>query len=364
MQKVALSILIAVAIMGCSKKPTQVLDISATKTISPVGFIYALPKTGFEVTVESQCVQYLPGPYAQFAEKYLGIKNIKGEPKSEWQIEKLIVKSFLEADMQQLYVVESTSGNQLNFIELNKNGLIVPLRNIHFSKDDELNSNSREQNGLTLYTDLSHTPFIASERTTHISRVFQDSAFVRVPVQKTIIVEKSIEDKAKEAADFIFSLRKRRLDLLSGDADFVAEGKAVEAVLKEINRLENEYVSLFIGKSQSYSVSNVFTYMPTSEASNSIILFRFSTTKGVLPVSDLSGSPVLISATIDEQWLNTDVFSAIAAEKSKPRPDALYYRIPVPVIVRITFGPNELFSKRETALQFGPLVRIPAKYIQ
>lgn len=363
MRIVSLFLIFILISTGCSKKTTRITEASSAKGFSSNGFIYALPRNVFMVSVESLGTHYTPGPFALFAEKYLGIKGVRTEPRTEWQITNSTISAGIEADLQQIFVVDPSPNNHLNISELNRNGLIIPIRNIAYISNNQTQLGASELPGV-LYTDLSHTPFIASERTSHISRVFKDSAFVRVPVSKTIIVEKSLEDKAREAADFIFSLRKRRFDMLSGDADFVAEGKAVEAVLKEINRLEKEYLTLFIGSTQNQKMVNTFQYTPAPETSGAIILFRFSTTKGVLPVSDLSGNPVLISTTLEEKWENTEVFSAISSEKSKPRTDALYYRVPVPVTIRLTYGTSELLNKRETAHQFGPLVRIPAKYLQ
>jgi hypothetical protein len=212
--------------------------------------------------------------------------------------------------------------------------------------------------------DLSATPFIAAEQTTHYTRVLQDSNFVRVPVHKSIVVEKSAEDKAREAADFIFSLRKRRFELLSGDADFVAEGKAAEIVLREISRLESEYLTLFIGKSQTSTATWWFDYSPDgSKKDASTILFRFSEAKGVLPVSDLSGSPVLMSINATDSWTGTEMFEQLAIENKITKPDAIYYRIPVPVQIKVHDSKVDFFSQKLTLYQFGPLVRMPSRFL-
>ncbi|PKP35963.1 MAG: hypothetical protein CVT98_09880, partial [Bacteroidetes bacterium HGW-Bacteroidetes-15] len=187
--------------------------------------------------------------------------------------------------------------------------------------------------------------------------------FIRVPVHKTVVIEKSLEDKAREAADFIFTLRKRRLELISGDADFVAEGKAAEAVFKEIDKLENEYLTLFVGKEFKQTFINWYDYAPSAGDSQTSILFRFSPSKGVLSPSDLSGSPVLISVTNENNWQGIELLSKLSIEKDIQRTDVVYYRLPVPVSIRINDSQAELFSQTLTFHQFGPLVRFPAKFI-
>jgi hypothetical protein len=362
MKKYYLLTLCATLLIGCSRNTTVIKPVKEVSLLSPKGFIYSLPKTCFEVTLESVLTTTTPGPYSRFAEKYLGITSVSTEAKSEWSIASIGIKPFYRADMSMLFAVEPAANTHINFVQLTNAGLIIPTHSIS-NNDKAFQTVSPIKNNATINTDLSPFPFIASEKTTYMSRVMQDSVFVKVPVHKTIVIEKSLEDKAREAADFIFLLRKRRFDLLAGDADFVAEGKAVEAVLAEIRRLEGEYLKLFIGQiHQQYFVST-FNYLPDQENKGSAILFRFSPSKGVLPVADLSGAPIIIATTIDEQWQSLDLFSSLSAEKGKPRSDAFYYRLPVPISIRVSFGQSELLQTQQLAYQFGTLVRVPISFI-
>lgn len=360
---ISLTLLVSLTAVSCSKKATVISPVSQTAGLSAQGMVYALPVTSFRVQVESVHQQAFPGPYAQFAERFLGIANVPLKAKSEWSIAHIDVIEDIEADMDVLFAVEPGDGFQSDFLMLSTMGLVIPLNNIRFQGSNQIGSKAQLQPSNVTFTDLSSTPFIAAERTTHYSRVLQDSTFVRVPVHKTVIVEKSLEDKAREASDFIFSLRKRRYELLAGDADFVAEGKAVEAVLREISRLEDEYLSLFVGKTFESKTMHWFDYTPKPNGDATTILFRFSPSKGVVPASDLSASPILISATSDQGWKSTELLNQLSTEKGNPRTDAVYYRIPVAGNIRITQGINDLYSKRITVYQYGPTVRIPAKFL-
>jgi hypothetical protein len=348
---------------SCTKKTTTIIPINQAQNLSPSGMIYALPKTNLSINVESKFTSVIPGPYAQFAQKYLGIINVPTTAKSFWIITKVEVLHDIQPDLQALFVVEPSSNYSVDFLSITNKGLIIPVGlasfkgHEHSVKDDKLLSD------LGRFHDLSSTPFISTERTTHYSRTFQDSSFVRVPVHKTIVVEKSLEDKAREAADFIFSLRKRRFELLSGDADFVADGKAAEAVLKEISRLEEEYLTLFVGKEYVRFENDWFNFSPASKEEGSSILFRFSSARGVLPSSDLSGSPILINITPKASWQDIEVLNQLTLEKGVQRSDAVYYRLPIPSNVRINDSNTEFYSQELTIYQFGPLVRIPARFI-
>lgn len=332
-------------------------------TLSPKGLIYALPKTCFKIHVQALHTSVLPGPYAPFAEKYLGISNVALSAKNQWEIESINIFPYIEADLNTLFVVEPTPDFNLGFLRLTSEGLIIPAGSAYFFGPEQDNFQQKEPLGLKGFYDLSPTPFIAAEKTTYYSRVLKDSVFVKVPVHKTVVVEKGIEDKAREAAEFIFSLRKRRFELLSGDADFVAEGKAVEAVLNEIRRLENEYLTLFTGKQLFSHLEQWFYHTPEPQGNETSILFRFSASRGVLPPTDLSGSPVLISVSLKNSWQGTDILKSLAAEKEVPRTDLVYYRLPVPVNIKITDSQSEFLSKTMTVHQMGPLVRVPSNFI-
>jgi len=362
MRKIVTILLISLLATACSKKTTTITPINLTSSLSPHGMVYALPLTTYRIKVESVQIIEIPGPYAQFAERFMGISNVITKKNSEWEIQSVDATSDNEADISALFVIEPNETFQSDFLKLTSQGLIIPTSNIHFDGINKVGMQPAPEPATPIYTDLSTTPFIVAERTTHYSRVFQDSTFVRVPVHKTVTVEKSIEDKALEAAEFIFLLRKRRFELLNGDADFIAEGKAAEAVLKEISKLEQEYLSLFIGKSFEQKSTHWFDYTPKPNGNSATILFRFSPSKGVVSASDLSGSPVLISASPNGEWQGTELLKQLSTEKETPRTDAVYFRIPIPIDLKVTFENQDLFHIRTSVYQFGPLVRMPANF--
>ncbi|HNV81934.1 MAG: DUF4831 family protein [Tenuifilaceae bacterium] len=351
-------------ICSCTKKATTTIaPLNEIQALSPKGMIYALPKTSLMVKVDAIHTSIIPGPYAQYAAKYLGIANVPLSAKNQWEIGKVDILWYNEADMDALYAIEPSPGFSPDFLRLTSEGLVIPAGAANYYKPDTQGEQQAFVSG-TDFLDMSPSSFIGSERTTHYSRVLQDSVFIRVPVHKTIVVEKSLEDKAREAADFIFSLRKRRFDLLVGDADFVAEGKAVEVVLNEISKLEKEYLSLFIGKTGTTASTHYFNYTPAANDEETSIIFRFSTTKGVLPSSDLSGNPVLLSVKKSDEWKDLEVLNSLAIEKKKPRNDLVYYRLPIPLSVRVYDSQSEYIAKIVGVYQLGPTLRLPARMVR
>ena len=49
-------------------------------------YLYALPQTVLKVEVAYQEIRHIPGPFREYAEKYLGITEVIRQNSSQWQI--------------------------------------------------------------------------------------------------------------------------------------------------------------------------------------------------------------------------------------------------------------------------------------
>lgn len=362
-KKIAMLIVVALLI-SCSKKPIQVATAENATSLNTKGLIYALPRTVLEVKVDAIKRVIVPGPYGRFALKYLGISDVPINKTEEWRISNIDIASVIESDPTALYAASPGDNTKIDFLKLCRSGLILPISGIGVNSTSVKDSRERDVDSKIFFTDLSTSPFIATEKATYYSQVQHDSVFVRVPIQKEMIVEKNIEEKARAAADFIFMLRKRRSDFLSVDADHNLNGDGLKIALDEISRLEQEYLSLFIGKTFTETSIHYFEYIPIQPEGESSIIFRFSGSKGVLPSSDLSGNPILLKSTpepIPESYER--LFSSIGFEKDKPINEVVYYRIPISATINISDGKNELLTRRVSICQYGPLVRMPLKFV-
>lgn len=68
---------------------------------------------------------------------------------------------------------------------------------------------------------------------------------------------------AQDAANAIFSLRRHRIDLVTGEAGENVFGAGLKAALEEIDRLEQEYLSLFLGKQFRQRIVREFSVVPS-----------------------------------------------------------------------------------------------------
>jgi hypothetical protein len=355
-----------VVLVSCkTTSETRVTKLENHTNISETGIIYALPRTNLNFEIEATRIDMIPGPYYEYAEKYLGIENVPEDKSIFWQISNIVVSSYNDIDPEQFYIVEPSGKMNIDINKLVQSGNIMPvnkLSEVIFS-NEFYGVNKLEQE--IVFTNLSTTKFVGKEKITYYKRVQRDSLFAKVPVTQIQSVYKSFEDKAEEAASFIFKIREKRFELLTGMADFYPEGKSMEIALKELNNLENDYLELFIGRKFTSYYKASFEFTPTiTELSQPYIIFRFNEGKGILPPNDLRGRPIIVELEKKDQLEN---FSYLMSDQVN-RPgtkykDKFYIRIPDLVNVKV-FDGNTLLSKRKVNIeQYGVVAPIPSMFL-
>ncbi len=172
----------------------------------------------------------------------------------------------------------------------------------------------------------------------------EDAGSLPVAVDRLSSAERSAEVAAKEAAEQIFSLRRARLDLVSGEFGDGVFGGGLESALKEIDRLEREYLALFYG-SRSVTTSVERFYVAVSESQPTTIVARFSPEKGLVAKSDLTGDIILVTITPSQMnYPQSDVKGTVA------------YRYANNSDVAVVYG-NEILARRILPIyEFGATV--------
>ena len=103
----------------------------------------------------------------------------------------------------------------------------------------------------------------------------QGADFARLQTDRLDMTETDLQTAARNAAAAIFSLRKHRLDLISGEA------------------VENVFGELFLGRRVVTTETRRFRVTP-AEGKLQQIVCRFSPDAGLLPANDLTGDIVLL----------------------------------------------------------------------
>lgn len=121
----------------------------------------------------------------------------------------------------------------------------------------------------------------------------------KVMVDRLAADELTQEEAAKRAAERIFELRAARQDILLGEYGDGVYGAGLEAALREIERLEGEYLKLFYGTRTITTTTHRYT-MPVSADMPNNVIARFNSEEGLLAKDNVAGDIVMVSVTPSE----------------------------------------------------------------
>ena len=313
------------------------------------GIVYALPRTVLRIKVVAEKSVYIPGPYHEFAEKYLGYANVQQSKKVTWTIKSVEVAPIGEADPNAYFRTKDTLSS---LISLLPDGRIAGVNSIEASSE-------------TLIYD---TQYLVNELLPNV--IFPDQAssdnyeiqLDSITGAETFVL-KSLDQKAQEVADYIIRLRKKRAYSILDPTDVVPEdGLGYKVFVEEAKRLEKEYVTLFLGKTFETEHEFVFNYIPDSKNVKNEILFRFAEDRGILPKTDISGKPITIELNKEQNAFNR-IDNLKDTDNPNPASYGLYYRVPVMAQMDIFNGIKPLYSARFPIAQFGLIAPLPDQLI-
>ena len=333
---------------------------SAQKATDPEGCVtYSLPSTTLVLDVEAVQENFYAGPYARFAEKYLGLK-VRQKDESSYQITKVGVSSYVEADLSKRYDLKlMNDAPDLSFLKLTESGL-VSFADAAFA---ETTVWTIPLPGRADFANKGVSSNLKSEATTLYRNEKNKSSFSKVSVQQNVVVEKSLEQKAAEAAQMIVKLRDYRIRILTGDTDATYSGEAMGAAVEELARLEEEYMSLFTGYSE-YKVQNkTFELVPDAERESQMyVAFRISDSAGLMSADNLSGKPVVLEvvAPAVKEVEPGEIDLPKGKAKKLEGMQKVNYLIPAVCTVKVKEGSELLNQTRIPVYQLGVLSSVPA----
>ena len=363
MRKIFIISAIAVLLAACSTPKAMQVKVSPlgeqVSNANELG-VYVLPRTVLKVDVILQERKSVPGPFREYAEKYLGIKEVIRQSESKWQILDFQLSPFSEVDPQmafQMHLMEGSYSNSTYEI-LQEKGLIMDGSTLvqEGIRGPELGIS--EDKDYVRFKDLGLTSNFEEKSSTMYKTIITDTGFVDVPVNRTITEQKSLSIKAQEAADFILELRTRRFELLTGEYDAFPQGVAMQAALDKLDELEAEYLSLFTGKMLLRKELRSWFLVPESGSDpSSFSLGVFSQQLGMVPEGMMEGSALKISLEPTGSTRNLDAY--FSGKNIGDELNLLYYRIPDVVELKLMLGTTELAKQRVSVYQAGALMSAP-----
>lgn len=329
----------------------------AQKKSDPQGLVtYSLPSTTITLDVEAVQEKFHAGPYAKFAEKYLGIKA-RQKDETTVQLTQIRMTPLVEADHSKRYTLNVKKGDiDATFLKLSSCGL-VSFADANFGDESVWRFPTKVSGD---FSDKGVSSNLTSESATLYRNAKTESAYNRVAVQQSMVVEKSLEQKAAETAQMILNLRQQRLQIVTGDTDATYSGEAMGAAIEELTRLEQEYMTLFVGYSDLQTQKMRFDVVPqANQESQMYVAFRLSDAAGLVPADNLSGKPVVMEIVTQDV-----VDPSVTADMLKNAKEVqAYYRIPAVCTVKLMDGANLLLQSRMPVYQLGREASLPVNVI-
>ncbi len=188
------------------------------------------------------------------------------------------------------------------------------------------------------YTDPMHKPAHIGE-----PQFTPDNEFGRVNIDRMSSNDRGTEDMAREAANTIFKLRQQRLDIITGDAGELYPSGLGEA-LHEINRLEQEYLELFLGKRTRTVTVREFDVVPVSGKSE----------YAVCRIPEENGEQVVLA-------LKPEGAARTVAPVKGDKRSMTQYRVADFASCVLRAGGRELAAARIPIYQFGVTITAPVQ---
>ena len=266
------------------------------------------PKTKLTFDVSAQLEQFYAGPYARYAQKYLGVEA-KEEDSSKATLTSVVMKYGSDTDASGTSVWSKPGFAQSGF----------------------------ESRG------------VSANYTSEAATLFSAGAASRI-VSQSVTVEKTPEQKAREAADMVFLLRRNRIQIITGDTDATYSGEAMKAAIDELAALEQEYLSLFLGYTITQEQKVTFELSPSSDAKDQIyVIFRLSDQEGLLPAEEIGGKPYYLDIA-PQEMAGAPAADPRAASRAKA---VQTVRIPAICDLKVSDGVKTFRQSRIPVYQLG-----------
>lgn len=324
-------------------------------------FYYALPRTVIVIDVEVRETTKTPGPYAAFAGSFLGLEDVIFSHAKHFEISGISVNAFTEPDPDHLYYVTVPDETPDFFLSMCEAGIIYSMNKAgNEDRTGKPIANGREfrqfDAGMTFHYDTDGNLMEQADASDPFGRT--DTLNLKRQTLRRSWIEKGLELRAREVADYIMEIREKKFDLISGFQEINYSKEALEYMYSEMDRLEGDYLDLFTGIVSTRTKKYRFIHRPIrEEAASRHNLFGFSTSNGVLGTSE--GIPVSISY---QRSRTSDALQQQIrrhADNRRRTGKGLHHRIPEYADVVIHLGTEKIAESRKIISQFGIVTHLP-----
>ena len=298
------------------------------------GMYYALPRTVVQLDFIVEEIELIEGPYSEYV-YMVGANDYVDGDGIEYRLADVKMSTYAEADPNATFFVAMSpkKGEGMTF-SLNSKGILQGV-------------------GVEPNPDPNFRPL--PPPTSHLSTpISQDKTF---KYQYGSNGMRSEEQLARNAAEMINRIREEKIKLITGFQETAFALDTYRQMLTDLETMENEYLSLFIGKKIVNTTVKTVYVTPSKEVTSQTI-GKFSTTSGFSTNIAGNGSLITFQAISLNTTGNFNEPSPSAIE-SIAHDNKLFYRIPETAHVKVTLGNEVLVERRETIAQYGVFMMAP-----
>jgi len=336
------------------------------------GIFYSLPRTVVNLTVKIDRVENYQGPYADYALRFLGLKNVVQSNTIEYKISDITISTSFEPDPDQYYFVElgdkTLKGENAGLLSLTDAGIILGTLPVGSDTTERINSLlNAEEPPLEMEKDAfgelfrNYTDISVFEKVDTIRRkVNIDTMTLERQYLKKTMVEKTLEQKAKEAADFLSKIKDNRFNLITGFQEVNYNKETLEFMDAQLKNLEKEYLKLFTGVRIHKTMTFSYKYIPTPNQINTEIpVLKFNKSKGVQDL-DASGGGKVITIKVQRVGNTHSVSTYLQKAEKTAKSSGFYYRIPEYARVTVKVDDNTQEEQQCLISQLGLVTNLPS----
>jgi len=342
--------------------------ISQVNKFNKNAFVYSLPKTILNVHLKLEKQVIKRGPYAEYAYKLLGIDNVPAKDYEKYSIKDISVNESIQADTSQIFAILYHHSLPFSSIVQQNDGIILAINKAYTTpgnatkKQESKFINNTYSPDQIAFKEVTNSDFIQERIDTVYKQVKVDTNWVRVAVQKKTSDTLDTEDKAKEAAHHIMDLRSRLFDLFTGDMETLPQGEAAKTIADQLKKEEQEYLSLFIGKTYTITTDYSFTITPENINETQYLLGYLDLFKGIVKEPTRNSKPISLQVEAFDSF-KPFTLAQLKYQKAKKK-NVFSYRTPIQANINVTLDNNIIYQNQSSVYQWGKIMEIPACFLK
>ena len=341
---ILLAFLMAILFQGYSQITVTKIENKNINS-SQEGFIYSLPQTVFKIDIVYEKTMKIKGPLSDFTDEYLGATDYISSDAIAYNLINAGISTFQEADPDQFYHVkypiERAKDAKTTSFSLSDIGSLLAYntnaQNIRQTVEVVNDQTIIFKEGDDLFPYMSQ--YNKQKKTDTIIRTINiDTVTINRFLFKSSWIDKTVSEKAREAALQIEKIREGRYHLISGYQE-VNYGSSIIYMDKQLQKLESQYLELFLGRELKTIETQSFYYLPDKNKKVDELM-RFNDGK-------------LVNIKLTSNNISNNLPDVITSNNS------VYYRIPASVTVTISSENKDFFSGRYLINQLGVVSSVP-----